>query len=197
MKRLVVVLLVAFFATATWSDNLVFNPGFESGFTGWLHDEFGLYRLPQVHTGVIAASTGCVGPDCIHSLHGAFLEQVLRTVPGESYDLSFWVAENSGPASAMAVFWNGTEIAMVENPASNACEGTFRLCHFVEYSFGGLVATSDSTLLRVNGRQDPGYMIFDDFSVTQAKPTREPAGLMMLAPGLLAFGGMVRIRRKR
>ena len=184
---------------AAFADNLVQNPGFESGFTSWSESGFGLYGPLQVHGGALAADTGCVGPDCISSTTGAYLQQTLYTIAGEPYDLSFWVAENSGPMSEMAVFWNGNMIADVPNPASDACIGRFTICHFVEYVFPGLVPTGNATVLRINGRQDPGYIIFDDFSVTpvEADPALEPAGVTLMAAGTLAALVVLRRRFKR
>jgi len=107
------------------------------------------------------------------------------------YDLSFWVAENSGPAAEMAVFWDGQQISEVSNPASDACEGRFSICHFVEYSYAGLLAETDATVLQINARQDPGYMIFDDFSVTPVTQADEPGSFRLMGVGVLGALALV------
>jgi hypothetical protein len=114
------------------------------------------------------------GPGCLSLTNGAYIEQTLHTAPGKLYDLSFWIAENNGPFSEMTVEWNGEQIADATNPASNTCLDRWSICHFVEYSYPDLLATSNATVLEINGRQDPGYMIFDDFSVTPVAQAAEP-----------------------
>lgn len=190
MKRIpsLIVAFLLIISGTVFADNLVQNPGFESGFVNWTENIFSLYAPPQVNSGQSAADTGCVGENCIAPIGGAYIQQALNTAAGATYNLSFYVAENSGPAAEMAVYWNGSLLADVMNPASNACIGVWSICHFVQYTYTGLLATSDVTMLRINGRQDPGYMIFDDFSVTLATslPTAEPASAVLLVAVLFA-----------
>jgi hypothetical protein len=142
--------------------NIVQDPSFELASDSWLLDGFSIDGSTG-HLSDTSAVTGCVSNDCVTTLgSGAFVSQTLATSPGQTYDLCFWVTENSGPTSEMSVFWNGTLIADVLNP-NNHGNSVWK-----EFSFAALPATGSATVLEVHGRQDPAAIFFDDFSV----PTR-------------------------
>jgi autotransporter passenger strand-loop-strand repeat protein len=137
--------------------NLVTNGGFETGnFTGWT---IGSYQPDQTiittnsHSGHDAAALGPAGAD-------GSLSQTLATTPGQHYTLSFWLYNASTATDDFSVHWGGTtEKALVNEVAQG----------YTEYQFD-VVATSATTLLQFNYRQDPTQWRLDDVSVTAGAP---------------------------
>jgi hypothetical protein len=185
-------ILFTLIAAVCSAANIVLNPGFESGTTtSWTVVGFsvaGVSSYPGYsHTGTYSVETPCVGHGCIDPVSGAYVQQTLNTVAGQNYTLSFWVTENSGATSEMAVYWNGNLVQDILNP--NNSGGT---TGWQQFTFSNLLATSTSTVLQVNGRHDPAEIFFDDFSVdASVVGVPEPAtfgicglGLALLAAGL-------------
>lgn len=166
--------------------NIIQNPGFEQGATGWTYNNFIFVSNPLwAHTGTNAARlTYCsVVSTCLDEVFsGAYVGQVLDTTPGERYDLSFWVRSFTGDAR-LSVFWDGTEL--MQGPTVNG--------PMVQYTFTGLSASAGATLLEVHGYNEINkYLSFDDFSVTQAAappPTGSDSSVAMPEPGI--FGLML------
>jgi hypothetical protein len=183
-------------ANASASPNLVTNGGFEAGATGWtMQMGVGAYGSGVAHSGDYAAATGCVGAGCTSTMGlGAFFGQSVATTAGALYDLSFWVGENTGPTSGLSVFWNGTKVADILNPAHSRLGS-----NMLQFTFTGLAATGDSTWFEVHGRQDPGSMFFDDVSVTEqaAAAVPEPGTLAIVLAGLALLGASVRRSSRR
>jgi hypothetical protein len=75
----------------------------------------------------------------------------------------------------MSVFWNGNQVADIVNPNNNG------FTNYKQFTFTALLATSNSTVLEVHGRQDPGMMYFDDFFADVTAP--EPATFWFAALG--------------
>jgi hypothetical protein len=148
------------------------------------------------HTGSGLADSACFGYACMDQNTGVYMKQFLNTVANQSYNLSFWVTEIGGPTSEVAVYWDGNLLADVLNPANYQCHPSTepQACNYVEFTYTGLVTSGTATVLQVNGRQDPGVMYFDDFSVTPAVAAQTPGSLALLGTGLL--GGIGAIRRK-
>ncbi|MGA9069366.1 MAG: PEP-CTERM sorting domain-containing protein [Terracidiphilus sp.] len=129
------------------------------------------------------------------------LDQILSTVVGESYDVTFWAdadTSNTFSLTANGVAVNGAPTSIVENgfPDQNDPLGNSAL--FVEYS-GVFTATSTSTDLSFTatgnpeiGAQDASVMI-DDASVT----TPEPGSFLLLLTGILGLAFLMRSRRQR
>ncbi len=185
-----ILFLLPILAAVCNGSNIIQNPGFESGSTSWTFFGFGVTTtLP--HSGTQDADTGCVGHACVSTLGGgAFISQTLNTVALQPYNLSFWVTEDAGATSEMSVFWNGTLVADILNPNNNGNT------NYKQFTFSALPTTSNSTVLEVHGRQDPGAIFFDDFfaDVSGASSVPEPATFWFAA---LAAAMLIVARRLR
>jgi hypothetical protein len=114
------------------------------------------------------------------------ISQVLPTVAGATYTLTFWLSHDStNTANDFNVYWNGVSIfSLVNAPEFNWTEETFVV-----------VATSSSTTLAFAGRENPAWYGLDNVSVTPGG-VPEPASLFLLGSGLLGIGGLARKRMK-
>lgn len=132
--------------------NLVMNCGFETGsFPPWVRSgdpSFTGIDAPSRHSGNFGLDTGPVS-----SL--GFIEQNLVTVPGQAYDLSFWL-RNSGSPNRYQVSWNGTVVRDVSNVPDFP---------YMQISIPNLVATGTSTNLKFGFFNPPDYFWFDDVVV--------------------------------
>jgi hypothetical protein len=164
--------------------NLVSNPGFETGdLTGWGQSgntsDFSVTDSP-VHSGNWAAELGPVGST-------GDLFQTLVTTPGTTYTFSFWLENDGGTPSSFEADWNGSSVFALTNPD---------LFDYTLYSFSEL-ATGPSTEIDFIVRQDPNYWHLDDVNVTAAGASvvPEPASMWLLATGLVGMAGLRRRRR--
>ncbi len=192
MTKLVrISLVLALFAFATGalahaSSNLVTNGSFETGdFTGWtLSGDTALTGVCDVSTcpgnfapqdGNYAAYFGPVGDN-------ASLSQMIPTTPGDTYTLSFYLAN---PVGGTPNYFNVT-----------FGNSSFSFTNF-GVAFGWqqftmtTLATSDQTNLSFTFRNDPAYWFLDNVSVTQGT-TPEPGTLALFGSGVLALAGIAR-----
>ena len=160
-------LLIAVLAGAALSahaQNLVVNPGFETGaFTFWTLG--GATRLCFVthhpHSGMFAAALGttCDFPDC-----SATLDQTITTVVGQLYHVDFWLANDlnfNPPLNVFSATFSGHIFYSVVNAPNFP---------YTDFS-ANITATSTSSLLHFaffNNRHNftPAYWHLDDVSVT-------------------------------
>ena len=170
--------------------NLVVNPGFVSTIIGgtsaippWNIGHYGLFKSTGFNGNTVF--TSCRDPSCLlpdnivpgppwtsFSLTDPYLIQGIATTAGKRYDISFQVAEDTGPKSEFVVFWDGQQIADVVNPANNTIPYAFVTNQqpdakdFVKFSYPGLLATTSSTTLEVKGYDEAGEIFFGNFKVT-------------------------------
>ena len=148
--------------------NIVRNPGFEQGAAYWDSAFFLIGANPLwAHTDPGMARTTCTGIHCVDSLmEGAFISQLLPTIAGTEYDLSFWIRSFKGKGQ-YSVFWDGVlldDILLAPNGAMS------------QATFSGLYASANATLLEIHGRNDLHSISFDDFRVVSATlPSTAPA----------------------
>jgi hypothetical protein len=184
--------------SAAAATNIVQNPGFEQGTAGWDYEHFALGPSPLwAHTDPgMARLSYCNHSACLDTLNvGAFIGQLLPTAAGDSYDLSFWVRSFTG-ASRFSVFWDGALIEQTGTPNGP----------MLKYSFTGLVASANATLLQLHGYNSLNqHMSFDDFHVAKAAvPSIAPAAPALAVPEppatallLAGLGMMVLLTRRR
>lgn len=178
---LATVLLVAALAPAA---ELVVNGGFETGdFTGWtlLGNTSNTAVDPNfAYQGTYGAKLGSIGSD-------GFLSEILPTVTGQTYTLSYAVENVGNPPDDFGVNWGGVLV-----PGSNLVNvGPFP---GTVYSFT-VVAPGPSTQLQFYFRQDPSFWGLDVVSVQGAAAVPEPASLGLAGLALLAAFGRRKFRR--
>jgi len=130
------------------------NGGFETGdFTSWTTDIRSATSVAPgprpPHSGTYAAQLGAVTSD------DRFWQDV-PTTPNGSYHIDFWYLSDGAQPADLHVFWDGVEIYSEINSAAHGYE---------EHAFD-LPATSSTTRLEFDARNDPGYDALDDVSVT-------------------------------
>src|ERR1051325_8249607 len=89
------------------------NPGFETGdLTGWTEDGsgfvFGTFRGVAPHSGDYQYVNGKV-----HGLGS--LSQMFSTVPGATYDISFWLANGTGQTNEFIATFGNTQLIDLKN----------------------------------------------------------------------------------
>ncbi len=183
-------------------DNLLTNPGFETGdFSSW--NVFGMgWRISEgddANSGTFGAVNDVLTSDDANQFRG--LQQTIDAEPGETYTASTFirtVAQNESAAFLELEFFDGpidaegrptgTRLANFES------DQVFTDQDFMQVSIGPVVAPAGTESLRIGGIvfknatiMDNDFLIFDDFSVVVPEP-----GTLTLA----AAGGLVLLRRR-
>lgn len=172
-KQFLAAAVVFMLVLPAWAGNIVQNPGFEQGSAHWTTAHFLIGSDPLwAHTGPGMVRTNCGTVHCLDSLmEGAYISQLLPTIAGAEYDLSFWVRSFKGKGQ-YSVFWDGVmvdDIMLAQNGP------------MTQKIFSGLTASANATLLEIHGRNNLHFISFDDFSVVGALPQAAPPSLP--APG--------------
>jgi hypothetical protein len=158
---------VSITVTPVQSGNLIVNPGFETGnFSGWgtvyapYSSYFGVGGHP--HSGRYAAFFGS------YDFARDEIYQNVPTIPGHTYQISYWVANGGGGYTEIRSTWGG---AVLEDLFPTNAFG------YQQHTFTR-VATSGSTQFRIGGYQIPSLWYLDDVSVTDVTPTGTPQAVM-------------------
>jgi hypothetical protein len=179
--------------------NLLNNPGFETGdFSGWsvagIQDYDGVSDSLAIkpHSGGYSAYFGAVGD--FNQIY-----QNIATTPGDSYDISFWLANNiplngsPGISSEAYVDWGRGQL-----PGSDLL--TTSTFGWTYYSYTA-TATSSTTQVLFAFEEDPAYFNLDDTSVRDltfhSNIPDQPVGLWMTAATLLGLCAVAGSRRRQ
>jgi hypothetical protein len=180
--------------------NLVANPGFETGdFTFWnlagnVADlntvvEGAGFNSWLPHSGADFAALGAAGSDNIMS-------QTIATTVGQTYTFSWFLGSDGSTPSDFSAFWNGSTIlSLVDAPATPGYSHGTSTASYAFYSFTE-VATSASTVIQFNSRNDQNFWALDDISVS-APAVPEPSSLVLSAIAVLTLASFAARRWRR
>ncbi len=105
--------------------NLIQNCGFESGnFDGWAQSgdtSFTVVTMDAAHSGTYGAK---LGPERF----AGFLTQVVPTIVGQRYDLSFWM-RSAGQPNQFLLYWDGMPISNCQGFPTTASPGADAIVH--------------------------------------------------------------------
>ena len=164
---------------------LVIDGGFESGnLSAWTRSGnpgFTSVTTAAANTGRFGAHLGPVGSI-------GTLTQVLNTVVGQTYQISFDLHNlNSGVPNSFAVLFGGNTIFSQNNGAGPA--------NYITQAFSA-VATSAFTTLHINFQHNPSFYDLDNVSVQGVAGVPEPETWMMLLFGFGVAGFAMRRRNR-
>lgn len=159
--------------------NLVQNPGFESGFSGW-NGTYGILTPPP-GVALEGVNVGVIDTLQSSSTHEA-LQQAIPTVAGDQYEIQFsllsgygLVGEYPDQGNALInVLWGGASLGQVTNPSTTSWD-TFDFF---------TTASSSSTTLEFLDPADEHLQLIDAVSVSQVP---EPQTSLLFVGGLALF----------
>jgi hypothetical protein len=166
--------------------NLIANPGFETCSSGqapgWQPstiNPLGFPCSPPSHTGIFAA----------HMTGAGSLAQTIVTVPGQSYEFTFWLAGSGGlnPSNNFFANFGSTRVLTL----SNTTLPSYTLEEFT------VTATLTTEQIIFDGFNSTGIWSLDDVSLTAIPSVPEPASLTLLGGLLVGFWCMRRRSRTR
>jgi len=181
--------LCAGFALPASAGNIVINGGFENGVDRWTFGS-STSLFSGGHTGEFSVRGQCppASLNCFsRSINYSHVKQVLTTVPGEMYTLSFWAHSQSNAIAEIAVDWNGLPVEQ---------HILFSSGEYRQYSITGLIASHATTELKIYlGNHGGGTRTYiDDIGVYgQVPQVPEPAMAGLLLAGL----GVIGVLRRR
>ena len=137
--------------TVASGSNAVSNGGFESGLAGWSisGDTAYVSAGPPAHGGTRSLALGTVSGTTLVS-------RTITTVPGQSYQVEFWLDNSGGTPNRFQATWNGASLLALNNAPGQG---------YTHYSFT-VVAGGPSATLGFEAQQVPGFWHLDDVAVT-------------------------------
>ena len=171
------------FAPAASAQNLLVNGSFEDGFASWTLTP-GTFSFAGNDPFFAHSGNGFANLESTGSI--ASLSQTFNTVVGQTYTISFWVANDSGVApNFFAAFFNGTQMGPVFNNAP--------VFGYTNVTFNAVANTTSSTL-QFQFRHDDDFFRLDTVSVI---PEPSTYALMLSAAGVFGFVQYRRVQRRR
>lgn len=160
------------------ASNIVQNPSFESGYSGWsVIAGFSTVSM-------VAAVDGTRSLVLSANNSPGIVRQTVTTVPGQDYDLSFWLANYSVARPSVQVDWGSTTVlTLTGTPIYD-----FQLSsQWHSYAVPSLRATSTATALTFTFVSSQGLFL-DSVSLTpEEAATPEPASAILLGAALLTL----------
>ena len=176
--------LATSFAAAAQADNIVTNPGFESGtFAGWTvsgDTSFTVVDNFSPRSGSFSAFLSTSGST-------GSITQTLGTTVGVSYDIEFWVNTAVRP-NFLSVSFGGIALDSFTDIATSS---TILPAVYNVFSYTA-TASSSSTDLVFTFRHSAWGFDLDDVRVEASSAVPEPGSLLLLAGGLVALLAMRR-----
>ena len=138
------------------------------------------FGTAAANSGDYYAALGAVGSDNI-------MQQTIATTAGQTYDFSFYLNSDGGTTNDFTAMFDGATVFSQSNIPTQP---------YTLYTFA-VTASTGSTVIEFDSRDDPGYLHLDDVSVVASTATPEPSSLIgsFLLLGLLAGCGAVYKRR--
>ena len=178
------------------AQNLVVNPGFETGdFTGYTITP--AVASSNISVGTNQPGAGSYGADfrASNPVDPDRIAQTVSTIAGQLYNFSFFLRINpvfagGFPNNSFAAFFNGVQV--YSSFASNG--------GFTTFTFNNLLATTNFTPIEFRGANFLGLTVLDSVSVTAVNPNgpapvpESGSSLLLLAISGVAFFGSVRLR---
>ena len=183
-KTFLLVAVLASMAVSVHAQNLVQNPGFETGMfaPAWINagdTTFDSVSTAAPNSGIFAANLG--------STTLSTLTQFINTIPGQLYNVSFFLRNDAGIGplnNFTAAFAGVVGVSITPNSPSFP---------YTQFSFNNVLAPTASTALVFTARNGPGFWRLDDVSV---RLVPEPSTAALL--GVVAAGALgLRVWRKR
>ena len=197
LLRTVVVLAIGLVLDArpSQAQNLVQNPGFETGTTsGWtftaatggsdfyvggnISASFGNGVQVLPHSGSFMAVFGAT-----QGTNDTLAQTFFSTISGQSYDFNFWVNNQDGQNASFLTVMFGAQTVLTIN--TNSANSIWTDYNFIE------TATGTSTAISFAGRNVPSWIAIDDVSVTAVPEPSTCAAIL----GIVSLG-FVMLRRR-
>jgi hypothetical protein len=181
IHKVFVVLVLSAAAISATAANIVSNPGFESGMTGWITNPSHQWvaTSQNVSFGSLDAANGsgtgdCGGVNsCLNPASGAYMYQDLSTTIGQDYTVDFeYFFSGSSGLQELDAYFGGTEIANISV--------TSNIPSWISFSTD-IVATTTTTRLEFVEGNDPAVTYLDQVSVSSAP---EPSTWATFAGGV-------------
>jgi hypothetical protein len=177
----------------TASANLITNPGFESGTTGWSVTGWQRNPIPTGAPGFLYARSGSghMGAGCSNAITyvtACVLSQDVTTEVGATYALTFWLRNHVS---------SGTELYTVRI-GDSVYSGSYTLTGWLPLEITGYVATAATTRISFSGRNQGSWMRLDDVSFVRtaappvSAPVPEPATWALMIAGFGLIGARLR-----
>ncbi len=181
----------------TASANLVLNGGFQTGdFTNWninVNDPntFAIVQpadngAPAGYSNEALLSTNGLG-------YNASLSQTIATTAGQSYIVSFWLANDDfSKTSNFQALWSGSTAALTLMTSNGSLPNTSfsNAFDYNEFQFEG-VATGATTTISFDFQNDNAVYHLTDVN---ASPTPIPATVLLFGP---ALAGLIGLRSRK